>query len=36
MDKSLLGKWTETEDQSYPGLFFLFSRMALLNPTMMP
>jgi len=24
MDKSLLGKWTQTEDQSYPGLFFLF------------
>ena len=24
MDKSLLGKWTQTEDQPYPGLFFLF------------
>ena len=24
MDKSILGKWTQTEDQSYPGLFFLF------------
>jgi len=24
MDKTLLGKWTQTEDQSYPGLFFLF------------
>ena len=24
MDKSLLGKWTQPEDQSYPGLFFLF------------
>ena len=24
MDKALLGKWTQTEDQPYPGLFFLF------------
>lgn len=24
MDKSLLGKWTQTEDQPYPGLFFQF------------
>lgn len=24
MDKTLLGKWTQTDDQSYPGLFFLF------------
>ena len=24
MYKSLLGKWTQTEDQPYPGLFFLF------------
>ena len=24
MDKSLLGKWTQTEDQPYPGLFFAF------------
>ena len=24
MDKSLLGKWIQTEDQPYPGLFFHF------------
>ena len=24
MDKALLGKWTQTEDQPDPGLFFLF------------
>ena len=24
MDKTLLGKWTQAEDQAYPGLFFLF------------
>lgn len=24
MDKTLLGKWTQTEGQPYPGLYFMF------------